>query len=98
MHKESLRNFGTFRQIFVKILQTIYLRTLAPNFPDAMDQLTVAKEQIYFYHNKYADHCNWSYRERKQRSGLRLKSDYTLSAVSQIISKTGFQRYLTTIT
>ena len=35
MYKESLRNFGTFRQIFVKILQTIYLRTLAPNFPDA---------------------------------------------------------------
>ena len=48
-----------------------------------MARLTVAKEQIYFYHNKYAeyaDHCNWSYRERKQRSGLRLKSDYTLSA------------------
>ena len=45
-----------------------------------MAQLTVAKEQIYFYHNKYADHCNWSYRERKQRNGLRLKSDYTLSA------------------
>ena len=43
--------------VFIQLKPFIY-GIFLQNSPMMMARLTVAKEQIYFYHYKYADHCN----------------------------------------
>ena len=44
--------------VFIQLKPFIY-GILLQNSPMMMTRLMVTKEQIYFYHYKYADHCNW---------------------------------------